>query len=147
MTQAIDRAVRGAAIKSANQHTRRSFFGRVAGATGALAAGGLTFEATSAESLCSGKTVTCNTLWGHNYCPTSTCTDGSWTVPAGTCDSIGSCGSGNTRWRDCCVTGCACHTVSGYPSCCSDCIYNLNGTGGLPCALGSKVRCRYWACG
>jgi hypothetical protein len=146
VTYAIDRAVRDAAIRSANQHTRRGFLGRVAAMSGALVAGGAALQADPAFALCSGNSVTCNTLWGNNYCPSSTCEDGAWTVPAGNCDAIGVCGSGNTRWRDCCITGCSCHTVSGYPSCCNDCIYILNGTGGGPCASGSKVRCRYWAC-
>ena len=152
MTEGIDRAVSGAAIRAANGFTRRSLFGRVAGATAALTTAGLAFEASPALALCPGNSITCNTLYGgnHNFCSENTCNDGSWNVPPGNCDAVASCGSKWTRWRDCCVrpSDCGCHHPSGYPSCCNDCIYRTNGTtpGGSCSSAYSKVRCRHWGC-
>lgn len=141
MTQTVDSAVERAAVFSANRHTRKGFFGRVAALTTALATAGLTLDPDPALAVCPGTTVTCNTLYGFNHCSANTCTDGSWVVPPGNCDSVSNCGPLFTRWRDCCAD-CGCHTAYGSPSCCSSCIYATGGN----CSPSSKVRCRFWGC-
>jgi len=146
MTASVDGLIGRFALRSANRHTRRGFLGRVGGATAALATAGMVVGADDALAVCSGTTITCSKLYGagHNYCSENTCTDGSWTVPPSSCDAVSNCGSNYTRWRDCCATStCGCHTVDGWPSCCSGCIYN----GGVQCTSAhDRVRCRYWGC-
>jgi hypothetical protein len=143
VTNAIDVFVDKAAIKAANHFTRRSFIGRVAGATTAVATAGLAVDVPDAMAVCSGMSVTCNVLYGFNHCSENTCYDGSWVVPPGHCDHVSQCGSHRTRWRDCCAPpSCTSHWVSGYRSCHYNCIYNGGGCNGYP-----RVRCRFWACG
>lgn len=142
MSEAIDRLIDRAAVRSANRFSRRSFVGRVAGATTALATAGLAIKVPSAMAVCPGTTITCNNLYGFNHCSENTCYDGSWVVPPGSCDAVQQCGGRYTRWRDCCApSSCGCHTAYGWPSCCSSCIYNGGGCNGYP-----VVRCRFWTC-
>jgi hypothetical protein len=143
MTAKIDRAIHNSAVRAANRFSRRGFLGRVGTATAALGTGGMVAWVPTAEALCSGESVTCATLWGNNSCPSGTCDDGSWCVGSG-CDWLQqNCNGGMTKWSDCCIrkSECSCHTASGYPTCCNDCVW------GQVCnKTDYTVRCRRHSC-
>lgn len=153
MTERIDRLIRGAAIRSANRHTRRSFLGRVGTVSASIATVGLAVDvggAVADEPLCAGQSITCLKLIGTNGCPDGSCWDGGWAVPYNHCDAISYCGTQHTCWFDCCKrkSVCSCTHPQGYPSCCNDCVWN-NTFGGW-CGGGSTTewtpQCRWHMC-